>query len=89
MPKKLKLTESQTKLKSELEILHNQIWQYIESDQKLLSGDDASRLYDEMARKAHELHMSLKDIGHEPKHHKYMIENRGCNLICTQFSGHR
>ena len=55
MPKKLKLTESQTKLKSELEILHNQIWQYIESDQKLLSGDDASRLYDEMARKAHEL----------------------------------
>lgn len=78
MPKKLKLTESQTKLKSELEILHNQIWQYIESDQKLLSGDDASRLYDEMARKAHELHMSLKDIGHEPKHHKYMIENRGC-----------
>lgn len=53
MLKKLKLTESQTKLKSELEILYNQIWQYIESDQKLLSGDDASRLYDEMARKAH------------------------------------
>ena len=78
MPKKLKLTEFQTKLKSELEILHNQIWQYIESDQKLLSGDDACRLYDEMARKAHELHMSLKDSGHEPKHHKYMIENRGC-----------
>lgn len=77
MPKKLKLTESQTKLKSELEILHNQIWQYIESDQKLLSDDDASRLYDEMAR----LHMSLKDSGHEPKHHKYMIENRGCMMI--------
>lgn len=55
MPKKLKLTESQTKLKSELEILHNQIWQYIESDQKLLSDDDANRLYNEMARKAHEL----------------------------------
>lgn len=29
-----------------------------------------------MARKAHELHMSLKDSGHEPKHHKYMVENR-------------
>lgn len=28
MPKKLKLTESQTKLKSELEILHNQIWHH-------------------------------------------------------------
>ena len=48
MPKKLKLTEFQTNLKSELEILYNQIWQYIESDQKLLSDEDASRLYDEM-----------------------------------------
>lgn len=88
MPKKLKLTESQTKLKSELEILHNQIWQYIESDQKLLSGDDASRLYDEMARKAHELHMSLKDSGHEPKHLKYMIENRRCNPDDVRFYRH-
>lgn len=88
MPKKLKLTESQTKLKSELEILYNQIWQYIESDQKLLSGDDASRLYDEMARKAHELHMSLKDSGHEPKHHKYMIENRRCTPDDVRFYRH-
>lgn len=88
MPKKLKLTESQTKLKSELEIIHNQIWQYIESDQKLLSGDDASRLYDEMTRKAHELHMSLKDSGHEPKHHKYMIENRGCTPDDVRFYRH-
>lgn len=88
MPKKLKLMESQTKLKSELEILYNQIWQYIESDQKLLSGDDASRLYDEMARKAHDLHMSLKDSGHEPKHHKYMIENRGCTPDDVRFYRH-
>lgn len=88
MPKKLKLTEFQTKLKSELEILHNQIWQYIESDKKLLSGDDASRLYDEMARKAHELHMSLKDSGHEPKHHKYMIENRRCTPDDVRFYRH-
>lgn len=46
MLKRLNLTDSQKKLKSELEILHNQIWQYIESDQKLLSDEDASRLYD-------------------------------------------
>ena len=45
MPKKLKLTEFQTNLKSELEILYNQIWQYIESDQKSLSHDDANRIY--------------------------------------------
>ena len=88
MPKKLKLTESQTKLKSELEILYNQIWQYIESDQKLLSDEDVNRLYNEMAKKAHELHMSLKDSGHEPKHHKYMIENRGCTPDDVRFYRH-
>lgn len=88
MPKKLKLTESQTKLKSELEILYNQIWQYIESDQKLLSDEDVNRLYNEMAKKAHELHMSLKDSGHEPKHHKYMIENRGCTPDDVRFYEH-
>ena len=44
MLKRLNLTDSQKKLKSELEIL-----------QKLLSDEDASRLYDEMAKKAHEL----------------------------------
>ena len=88
MPKRLNLSESQTKLKSELEILHNKIWQYIESDQKLLSDEDASRLYDEMAKKAHELHMSLKDSDHEPKHHKYMIENRGCKPEDERFYEH-
>lgn len=88
MPKKLKLTESQTKLKSELEIIHNQIWQYIESDQKLLSDEDASRLYDEMAKKAHELYIFLKDSGHEPKHHKYMIENRRCTPDDVRFYRH-
>lgn len=88
MLKRLNLTDSQKKLKSELEILHNQIWQYIESDQKLLSDEDASRLYDEMAKKAHELHMSLKDSDHEPKHHKYMIENRGCTPEDERFYEH-
>lgn len=88
MLKRLNLTDSQKKLKSELEILHNQIWQYIESDQKLLSDDDANRIYNEMAKKAHELHMSLKDSGHEPKHHKYMIENRGCTPDDVRFYRH-
>ena len=33
-------------------------------------------LIPEMAPMAHELHMSLKDSGTEPKHHRYMYENR-------------
>lgn len=88
MPKKLELTEFQTKLKSELENIHNQIWQYIESNPKSLSENDANELYGKMAKKAHELHMSLKDSGHEPKHHKYMIENRGCKPEDERFYEH-
>lgn len=41
-----------------------------------------------MARKAHDLHMSLKDSGHEPKHHKYMIENRRCTHDDVRFYRH-
>lgn len=41
-----------------------------------------------MAKKAHELHMSLKDSGHELKHHKYMIENRRCTPDDVRFYRH-
>lgn len=78
MTNKIKLTDTQTKLKSKLEDLYKQVWQYIESYQESLSADEANKLYTNMGKTAHELHMSLKEGGHEPKHHKYMIENREC-----------
>lgn len=31
----------------------------------------------EAGERAHALHMALKLRGHEPKHHRYMVENRG------------
>lgn len=50
--------------------------------------DEAHALYDEMAKIAHELHMSLKDSGYEPKHHKYMLENRGVPVESIEFYDH-
>ena len=80
MPKKIKLTKQQVELKNRLESLYNKVWEYIESYQKSLSVDEANKLYEDMAQTAYDLHISLKNSGNEPKHHKYMIENRGCTL---------
>lgn len=40
-------------------------------------GDDVRNWIAEAGEKAHELHMSLKQRGYEPRHHSYMIKNRG------------
>jgi hypothetical protein len=42
----------------------------------------------EMAKLAHELHMELKNRGIEPKHHKYMLENRGVPVEDIEFYNH-
>lgn len=88
MNNSIKLTKQQTDLKSKLESLYNQVWSYIESYGENLSKSDADKLYSDMAKTAHDLHMSLKNSGHEPKHHKYMLENRGCSPEDIQFYEH-
>lgn len=88
MPKKIKLTEPQVELKNRLEGLYNKVWEYIESYQKSLSVDEANKLYEDMAQTAYNLHISLKNSGNEPKHHKYMIENRGCTPQDVRFYEH-
>lgn len=40
-------------------------------------GDDLDRWILEAGQKAHELHIALKKRGLEPKHHAYMVDNRG------------
>ncbi len=39
-------------------------------------GDDVRNWILEAGQKAHELHLALKQRGHEPRHHGYMIKNR-------------
>lgn len=39
-------------------------------------GDDVATLIHEAGERAHQLHISLKKRGLEPKHHAYMIKNR-------------
>lgn len=82
------LSKQQEDLKSKLESLYHQVWNYIENDGENLSKDAAKKLYDDMAKTAKDLHMSLKASGHEPKHHKYMLENRGCSPDDVKFYEH-
>lgn len=44
--------------------------------------------YSEMSKLAHKLHMSLKNRGYEPKHHSYMLENRGVPVTEIEFYNH-
>ena len=41
------------------------------------SAEDAVQLIEDAGERSHRLHMLLKDRGLEPRHHAYMIENRG------------
>lgn len=89
MGNKIALTDYQVTLKSQLKALYDKLWHYIETHQELLFiDDDLGKLYSDMAQTAHDLHMSLKKSGHEPKHHKYMIENRGCSPEDVHFYEH-
>ena len=89
MAVKITLTPEQTALKSQLKELYDKVWRYIESDQELLFCDDAlNKLYSDMAHTAHELHISLEKSGYKVKHHKYMLENRGCSPEDERFYEH-
>lgn len=53
-----------------------------------INHDDYRKELQELSKIAHELHMSLKKSNNEPKHHGYMIENRGMDSCNPEFYYH-
>lgn len=51
-------------------------------------GEKQAARYKEMAESAHKLHFMLKNRGIEPKHHKYMLENREVPVDDIEFYNH-
>ena len=51
-------------------------------------GEKQAARYKEMAESAHELHLMLRTRGIEPKHHKYMLENREVPVDDIEFYNH-
>ncbi|WNB93421.1 hypothetical protein [Bacillus sp. NEB1478] len=60
--------ELRNKIESYLKVLKDDI------PKNELTHEETKEIFDNMAKLAHELHMQLEP---KPKHHKYMIENRG------------
>lgn len=82
------LTEEQIELKEKLEKLNTKAWDIVNHRDMHITQQEVDKVFHEMAYIAHELHMSLKKDGKEPKHHRYMIENRGVSVDDVEFYNH-
>lgn len=51
-------------------------------------GSDVQGWITDAGRKAHALHVALRSRGHEPRHHAYMIKNRGLPADHQEFYMH-
>lgn len=76
----VKLTEEQQKLK---QIIEENL--AIASDWQNKSSDEIASAFKKMKTAAHELHMQLDP---KPKHHRYMINNRGMQPEDPEFYNH-
>lgn len=88
MGKPVRLNAEQSKLKDELYEINQKLWKYLNSGISSMNYEETQQQYKQMASIAHKLHMSLKNSGYEPKHHKYMIENRGVPVEDVEFYNH-
>ena len=84
----INLTKKQKELRDRLYELDQELWKMLKDRRKPMDYEAMQPLYREMAETAHELHMSLKKSGYEPKHHKYMLENRGVPVEDIEFYNH-
>jgi hypothetical protein len=81
----IELTETETNLREEI---RKQLKSVYEMLKNYRIDKEVQDLIEEMGNNAHELHMSLKNNGHEPQHHKYMLENRAVEPEKPQFYMH-
>ena len=80
----INLDEHQKKLRDEIKEELSDIRKEME-EYRL---NDYKKKIKELGKKAHELHIQLKNAGNEPKHHKYMYENRGVSPDTPEFYEH-
>lgn len=79
---KVILTPRQEEMKTQIKIIYNKIIDDLNNPNDTV---DTRKLHAEMGDLAHELHMQLSP---EPKHHKYMIENREMSPSHPKFYYH-
>lgn len=85
MRNSVELNAEQQALRTTIEKKVTELRKYFEMDRNDRNYNDIANLQKEMAEAAHSLHMQLKPY---PKHHRYMIENRGCKPEDPEFYNH-
>jgi hypothetical protein len=86
MAEEIKLNQNEKALYDELQQLVEKTHTfYSENSSNYKVQEDR---YNVMKQKAHDLHMALKEDGHEPKHHAYMYKNRGVPVENVEFYNH-
>ncbi len=78
------LDENQQKLRDEIEEELNEI----RKAKNEYQPDNIKSKIKDLGKKAHKLHLELKKTGNEPKHHKYMYENRRVSPDTLEFYEH-
>ncbi len=86
MGNKVELTDDEIVLFKKLEELVNEARESIRNHE--IFGDKQTSRYKQMAESAHELHILLRNRDIEPKHHKYMLENREVPVDDIEFYNH-
>lgn len=71
---RVNLNLEQEKLKNQIQTLYNEVMDYFREKSQDIPSNRMEEIISEMGDLSHELHMQLSP---KPKHHKYMIENRG------------
>lgn len=84
----IKLKDNEQQLKNQLQSKVNEYWSIINNNPVSCDGKKLKELIMQMAEGAHQLHMLLLKRRMEPKHHKYMIKNRGCQPNDPEFYRH-
>jgi hypothetical protein len=81
----IELNPKETEFREKIEELMGKIKTRLKENRV---DDVLQNLIDEMGNTAHQLHISLKSRNYEPKHHNYMIKNRGVQPDDPQFYMH-
>lgn len=88
MGKPIELNDNESKLRGSLQDDATNYWSILNGEGMPYDGEALRELCIKMGKTAHELHMSLKNRGIEPKHHAYMIKNRGYQPEELEFYRH-
>lgn len=82
---KAQLNSEQELIKEKIKKMYDEAMYYLSEGTSKIPSDRMNEILNQMSTLSHELHIQLDP---EPKHHAYMIQNRGMNPSDPEFYSH-